>query len=209
MAGLAAGVAGCGGRRSGGARSTLQDERCSMQRRSSGWHPWRRSIWEREGLERGEAEEEDGRRRQGAGLRVNGGDEADEVAVGGHGARARPEELGGSGARGWKKLRLVEVLGDADAGVGVLGCGVSKEELVLLVAARGGLQPSRRRCTGGKEQRRRLGLLLIQRAREAAALLWLGGGGNQGNWSGRIWIERRSRGGRWSWSGGGGWEGWM
>ena len=56
-------------------------ERRSMQRRCSGWHPWRRSIWEREGLERGEAEEEDGRRRQGAGLRVNSGDEADEVAV--------------------------------------------------------------------------------------------------------------------------------
>lgn len=86
-----------------------------------------------------------------------------------------------SGARGWKKLRLVEVLGNADAGVGVLGCGVLKEELVLLVAARGGLQPSIRRCTGGKELRRRLGLLLIQRVREAAALLWLGGGGNQGN----------------------------
>ena len=44
---------------------------------------------------------------------------------------------------------------------------VWKEELVLLVAARGGLRPSGRRCTGGKEQRRRLGLLLIQRAREA------------------------------------------
>ena len=74
VAGLAAGVAGCGGRRSGGARSTLQDERCSMQRRSSGWHPWRRSTWEREGVERGEAEEgkqregeqeKDGRRRHG------------------------------------------------------------------------------------------------------------------------------------------------
>ena len=65
-----------------------------------------------EGLERGEAEEEDGRRRQGAGLRVNGGDEADEVAVGGHGARARLEELGGSGARGWKKLLVVPVLND-------------------------------------------------------------------------------------------------
>ena len=78
----------------GGATGQRGVERRSMQRRCSGWHPWRWSIWEREGLVRGQAEEEDGRRRQGAGLRVNGGDEADEVAVGGHGACARPEELG-------------------------------------------------------------------------------------------------------------------